>query len=860
MKLHFNKSLLSLSILAILSGTSTVYAAQAENIDNDIEVIEVTGIRGSLASAINSKRANEKIIDSINAEDIGKLPDVNLAESLQRITGIAITRENGEGAKVTIRGVQPNLNIVTVNGQTLATPTGTRAFSFNIISPGVVSGMDVVKSPTADLTEGGIGGTIDLKIKGALSQPEKAVVTGKATYDDMNDSWGNAYSGFFSKKFTDTAGVTGSISTSKRDVRRDWIGFDNFATPWLAKTIDGNEVFLPRMFTQGTRIDERERTSASLNFQFLATDDLDIRVTSLYSNETRDGETQRIRWQVANQAAGWDSSSFVFADDGKTVLSATSKKHNTAFVEPFGVIDDVEEETYAVAIDFDYSFDDSILSGSISTTEASRDALQLNSTFRHRNGPIVSYSIDPSSPAQPSTDFGNSFDDLSAFNLQSMNAYIDDYEDKETAFKLDYDHFVAWGWVNKVEAGVRVSNHEYSENRVQDRIHQGANKPTGTFADYQRSSFLVDNWLQNGSSEYANTTFVNVDMDKLFNGVPINYQDEIGKIWDTEEDVIALYLQASFEIGDYLTGVVGVRHVDTEQTTSDATSNIENDYDNTLFMFNMTYELSDDLLLRAAYADVMARPDYNDLQPNFNLNETEGTANGGNPWLQPYEASQYDLALEWYFNEGGLLAAGLFYKDIDTFIESNVVSQRELYDGNGEQITWVDPEGNTQTVWDYTSNDNGEGASIQGFELSYQQQFETGLGVQFNYTYAEPDTSYKDRDGHSIAMLDSSEDTVNAVVYYEQDDYSARLAYSYRSEFVSKIDAGGGMNLPQITDDAGYLDFSASYQAMAALQLTFNVINITEQERMLYIGSPLRQQAYRDDTSRRFVIGARYTF
>ncbi len=267
--------------------TAQAKTAQAKTAEQEIEVIAVSGIRNSLIRSKDIKRGSGHIVDAITAEDIGKFPDQNVAESLQRITGVSIDRNGGEGQLISVRGLGPEFNSVLLNGRTIATTSGGRAFSFDILASELISGAEVHKTQAASLQEGAIGATVNINTLKPLSIPGfKATGSVKALYDDMTGDSKPQYSGLLSNTFADdTVGVLVSFAHSERKSRYDEA---NTAYYWHTDlTMDDgtfyDEVFFPQNYDQIAQTEDRKRTGGNLVFQYQPSDNLTLTADALYS-------------------------------------------------------------------------------------------------------------------------------------------------------------------------------------------------------------------------------------------------------------------------------------------------------------------------------------------------------------------------------------------------------------------------------------------------------------------------------------------------------------------------------------------------------------------------------------------------
>ncbi|GLX77831.1 TonB-dependent receptor [Thalassotalea insulae] len=293
-QLNLNKSRIATAITLIL-GASTLTPVYAEETNKEVEVIEVTGIRSSLVKSVDIKRNANGVVDAITAEDIGKFPDGNLAESLQRITGVSIDRSNGEGARITVRGMGPEFNMVTLNGRQMPT-IGGRAFDFNNIATDAVSAVEVYKTAKANLPTGGIGATVNMMTARPLSDPGfKAVISGKAVHETSVEDVGSKFtpeiSGLFTNTFADNKlGVLVSASYQDRDNREESAAVDSWY-PIEATTTnvtnnnqraDGT-TWYPQNAGYAINDNSRQRTNAQLVVEYEPNDKVKAKVDYTYS-------------------------------------------------------------------------------------------------------------------------------------------------------------------------------------------------------------------------------------------------------------------------------------------------------------------------------------------------------------------------------------------------------------------------------------------------------------------------------------------------------------------------------------------------------------------------------------------------
>ena len=305
---RFKLSRLALS-LSLITGAGALAPVSANDdvaATTDVEVIQVTGIRGSLAKSMDIKRESTGVVDAITAEDIGKFPDTNLAESLQRITGVSIDRSNNEGSKITVRGFGPEFNLVTLNGRQMPTTGGGRSFDFGNIATEGVSGVQVHKTARADVPSGGIGATVNISTARPLANPGlKASVGVKAVHDTSNevgDDLTPEVSAIFSNTFADdTFGILVSGSVQERNNRAEGMAVDNWIpnvdlsiSPDLQLTdnnqrADGN-TWYPQNAGYEMLDNDRKRTNGQVVLQFAPSDAFKATLDYTYSKTELDVE------------------------------------------------------------------------------------------------------------------------------------------------------------------------------------------------------------------------------------------------------------------------------------------------------------------------------------------------------------------------------------------------------------------------------------------------------------------------------------------------------------------------------------------------------------------------------------------
>jgi len=328
---NYKKSKVSTAVLAVIGAVAALPShADTQSKVKETEVIEVRGIRGALGRAMDAKREAGGVVDSISAEDIGKFPDTNLAESLQRITGVSIDRSGGEGQLITVRGFGPQFNTVLVNGRQMASENQSRAFSFDTISSELVKSLDVHKTSTAILQSGGIGSTVNVNTARPFAiSGFKVAGSIKGIYDENSEETSPQFSGLISNTFNDeTLGVLFAVSHQERSTRLNQAQMDG----WLenvgvpnpqtesGQAYTGN-IFSPRNYDHKVTTEERTRTNANLVLQYAPTDNLIVTADALYSDfDVETNTTSYGHWFTAPNIEGFGDDAGATVDANGTVV------------------------------------------------------------------------------------------------------------------------------------------------------------------------------------------------------------------------------------------------------------------------------------------------------------------------------------------------------------------------------------------------------------------------------------------------------------------------------------------------------------------------------------------------------------
>ncbi|MFD2164809.1 TonB-dependent receptor [Thalassotalea euphylliae] len=720
---------LSKITIAILSATTlnmsmSAIAAEAESgskeaTNNDVEVIEVRGIRASLASALAEKKSANNLKEVINAVDIGKLPDQNLAEVLENVTGVQITRTAGVGTGVQIRGT--NANRVEINGvSTVGAGSGRNGISFEDINPAIISAVEVTKAPEAKTIEGSVGGTVNLRTIRPLQLSEMlGSIRLQAEDSSLSDEdLSPRLSGAFGNNWETDHGrigfvISGSYTEQEAVSFRPRADRDNLADAGYQGI---------QFLVQEQENDDYETVNIATTFEWEPTENLKFHADVVINDQERSRDQYRLQASGVSALKNYPSSipsqleeinygyglpTYQAALVGvlHPDLSQDDDDPNLRFTTETG---SRVTDTSLFAIGGEWQGDNLFISAEISTSESESSSPTLNTTvnFINPNCPLDGSSNDNCVPFKydlsgNSLAFGIDFDNQYAPTVDQLldpnNVVLDqvDYgrdtnDNEENAIRVDFSYYLDdVPMLTSVDWGVRYSETEHEFRDVSGKIG-GFSK----MVDSANGSAFAD-LLVKGPSNYGDgddrslfiKNFLLVDPDKSF-------EDALG-VWNTlknatlnhnpdasireiaendqgyrkvEEETTALYAQANFEYDDYIRGNIGVRYIDTDVTSTGFQNGVlgstKGSYDFVLPRINVVVDVAEDVMLRVGYGTDIRRPDFDQLGVGYSLDTSENDAvDLGNPGLEPEEVDSFDLSVEWYFAEGALASIGYFKKE-----------------------------------------------------------------------------------------------------------------------------------------------------------------------------------------------------
>ncbi|VUD68779.1 hypothetical protein TDB9533_04138 [Thalassocella blandensis] len=804
------------------------------------EEVFVQGIRTSLQQSVDDKRHANVVMDSVNAEDIGKFPDQNVAESLQRITGVQIDRGfdntpgdnfgSGEGTQVSVRGIRPDLNLVTWNGNVISANTNGRNFDFGILAPELVQKLEVYKTPRADLSEGAIGAIVNLKTHRPFDfEGEKITASGQWEYADINHEDGYRLSGLYSNVYAEEK-VGFLLSANFADNKLQRHRYETAG--WGPADIDGESGLIPYNFRWNNRNEWKERESYYAAFQFKPNEDLEVNLSYLTSEEVNHnfGPQQILPSDVPQVELGNGvlvDGSFVSYD-----VEATAPHRRLLVINRFNTT-----QINTLALDATLHANDWDIYAAVTDSSGKFDQTMNFTQFWGQDD----FSMDFSQGNPPLVEMDDFyFQPLTNYFINVANFETQFFDNDQQAVQLDFTRPIAFSVFHQMDVGIKYTRQQHDAGRIADAATpEEVNHYTlDMFVDPDRP--VLYNVFEPGRIGGVPDGFVNVDVQAVVAELNQYWQDQVQRpvdrpaTYQIDEDIVAAYFKADFAYAKW-SGNLGVRYVDTQQDTvgyeQDSGSPIqtENTYSDILPSVNLQYLLRDDVIVRAAIAKTMSRPSFTDLNPGGVIIPLEERAVVGNARLEPFRADQFDLSMEWYFQEGAIFSLAYFFKDVESFIIKDV-----------EQ--GVIPGFESLGEFAIETSFNGPGAEINGVELSIQRNFDffpepfDGFGAVLNYTFIEGEL---EEGGGDIPGL--SQYSYNAVLFYEKQDLSVRLAYNYRDAYVV---FQGVRGIPYYRDDRSQLDVNASYAINQHVSVVASGRNITDEPTYDYHGTANNFSAY----------------
>ncbi len=872
------------------------------------EGIVVTGLRRSLETAASIKRSSEGIVDAIVAEDIGKLPDTFASSALARVTGVTVTRGAGEAAGVTVRGL-PNIT-TTYNGREIFTAEG-RFVQIQDFPAGTVAALEVYKSSTANMIEGGIGGAVNVRGRKPFDFAGfhlSGMVNGVNWEQSGQLTWnGNL---LVSDRFDTGIGEMGLlVNVSYNQIKfldsiREQSLVIGTTNPGTAPGTTGG-VRYPDAQAMFMGYGDRSRPSVNAAFQWRPTPELEIYADGLWQG-VRGEELNRFMFVPIFGGGLQLTNLTTLAGSPNVAQSATVTGANAP--DGFWSTIDSHTDTYQGGAGAIWKRDNLEISADVAYTDSTYMLNAVNIDYAFASSPARNVVFEaPGDVGGPSFNFIN-FDVTDAANYISRGLYQERLvvRGKDIQARTDLRYSFDDGFLKRIDVGLRFNDRDANRDRGAPYIWNLPSRIPITALPVDLASgmpgFKFDDVLPIHNFVYTPYDSVRANVADLrqFFGAPAGLPAfNPTENFVANEKAFSAYAQIKygFELGNsmVLDGLIGLRAIKTKTRISgfirDETNpaapvfvptTAENEYTDYLPNVSARLALTPELQLRAAYTQTRTRPNFFSLNPTLTVgppvnnpnpadpNSNRRNINGGNPNLQPLMSDNYDLSLEWYFSRAGSLTGAIFRRDARGFISNTTIFVDDPVYGPARLTR---PENTNRTRF--------QGAEI-GFtsflDFDGLPEWARSFGIQANGTYIDSKgdlnatlNASPNVNGQQLPFNGVSKWAFNLVGIYERPFFSARLAYNYRSDFVSfysrelfDVDSNGAQRTGALIEEArGQLDFSASVTPTPNVTVAFDVGNV--------LGNPVRRHREFNDAGdaftrqyvyleRTYSVGVRFRF
>jgi TonB-dependent receptor len=796
------------------------------------EDIVVTGVRASLRGAQQIKRQSNQVVDSIVAEDIGKLPDNTVSDALQRVTGIQVQRGGGEATTVLIRGL-PRIQSL-VNGREIFTGTG-RGVQLQDIPAELVAGIDVYKTTTPELIEGSTSGLIDIRFRRPFDFAGAQIAgSARAIYGDQVGKWSHIVSGLASNRWEfangQEIGLLIGASYNKRNYE-DQTAF-NFGYTDFGGAPDAQPFIMPTTVGGIYNVGQRKRPALNFSMQYRPSSNLEFHLDGIYTGYREDFD---VNFFIGIPIAGARSNfvrvpgtAFAESVTSENNFTLTSKQAFKRKTDSRQLSGGVKWDSGPLKLTSELTFNNSKVQSRALIVDTFFIAPRIDYQFRNGNG-------------TPNLDIqGIDITDPNNYTLTTLFDNTDRARSKQYAWRGDLVYDLGEGFLRQLKTGVRYARRTGNSGGsnpsplpIRPELPARTIDGFGTLSP----SDLLDGAVGIDRFYLADSDWLwaNIDTLRGFASQPAGRPaDDPNRVFRLKERTTAGYAQVgyNFDLGAVpVDGIAGVRVVNTKsdlnatQVVNGVASPIvgEQDYTDVLPSLSVRARLRDNLQARLVVGKAITRPEFGELNPAVSLqqagNTSAGSGSGGNADLDRIKSTNLDATLEYYFSNTGSVSLAAFHRKLDGYIV--VFADDEVY-GTPPVSYAVSRPRNT-----------GKG-KLQGVEVAYQQFFDFlpgalgGFGAQANVTYVN--SQFRDPiDQLNKRIPQVSRWSYNLVGIYEKYGLTARLAYNWRSRFVDVYNSASAAPPTINVDSLSFLDFSASYDLTSNVTLTVDATNLLDE-------------------------------
>ena len=811
----------------------TVTAGQTTSLDIRLTEAAVVGqevlvlgntLQGQ-ARALNRQRDNMNVTNVVSADQVGRFPDANLGDALKRIPGITMQADQGEARNIIIRGMAPQLNSVTVNGNRIPSAEGdNRNVQLDLIPSDMIQSIEVSKAVTPDMEGDAIGGSVNLVTRTTPDGPRfSATAASGLNLLTSNPIWTGSF--VLGNRYLD--GKLGAVLSASYNYHDS--GSDNVEAVWMEA--DSGDLIIEE-FDIREYLVRRVRRSTSLNLDYRVNPENTLYLNAMYN--WRDDWENRFRMRVSRIDRAFEDSPIdaVTLGDGRWELPA-----RVEFQTKGGIDDDrVKGRRLEDQRNASFTFGGDHLLGGVKASWSAGYARSSESrpneryiSFRSNNQDVILDLADPRNPLallrNPADNLGIGFNELSEQEGETFE------QDLNARLDLVY----AYGENGFIKAGGRAKfKHKERDNSFffYEPIDEAAFDELGLVdnRDYSDPDFLAGS--QYAAGRFATPEFLG-GLD-LTNSARFEAEDGleeyISENYEADETVYAAYAMANHRFSPQFSVLGGVRmeytsldylgnvfDVDNGQVSEDTGTNT---YLNVLPGLHLRYAATPNTIVRLAWTNTLARPNYYDLVPYAEYIQEDDELARGNPELDPARSMNLDLMAEHYFSNVGIVSAGLFYKNVEDFIyEQTLDDYTDAQFGPGLE---------------FSTMRNGGTATVSGFEIAIQRQILRNLGLYLNYTRTSSETTGVEGRDDELPLPGTAENMFNASLSYETQKLSLRLSMNYASDYIDEL--GGEAFEDRYYDEQTFVDVNASYTLTPKIRLFAEANNLTNQPLRYYQG------------------------
>ncbi|ANO52591.1 TonB-dependent receptor [Woeseia oceani] len=812
---------------------------------DEIEEIVVTSARVSQLLALQRKRSAESIIDAVSADTVGKLPDFNAAEAVQRLPGLSVELDQGEGRYPIVRGIDSNLNNVTIDNNLVGAPEGEgRRVALDVIPSDLISVVEVVKAVTPDLDGNAVGGNINIITRSAFDSPDRfAFVGGRIGYNDKSERvpygasavWGSRLGA--EEKF-------GLVLASSYYIRRyDTNLFEG----------DGWTEFAPDAYApEGVRYFnydiERERIGLNANLEYRPTDTSLWYMRTIFNEFTDEEARDQMDLDAARGTQTAVSSTVVQNSEGRATREYRQNNQT--------------QQLTNISLGGELSRDNKLWEMSYTFSHA-EEITPLRVDWEYRSGADAFPNTIDVANTYFDLDAGAAINDPANYDFRRVRNRSDSIEEDIHSLKGDLRIDTEFGQhAGYLKFGVKYAARDKYRDRT-NLNYTGASSftlaDTGLF--HSGPADFLDGHAELGPVlDFAAHQALAQSNPEMFEfDAESSALDSISSDYQIDETLLAGYAMASVDINnltilggarierteaDYTAYFVSLPAVDPLNPASPFTGTTE--YTDVLPSLHLTYRPNDKVVVRGAWTNTIGRPNFQDVAPALEVEDDEGAA--GNEDLDPFESMGLDLSFEYYFETAGIASIGVFYKEI----------KNPIFTRRTEDVVY---RGIPLTV--LSRPENADKGTLLGLELNIEQQFVNlpqpfdGLGASLNLTFIDSEVDVFGREEDNLPFFRQPDTIGNVALFYALGRFEARVAVSYRDAYLQGI--GGDSSEDVYFDERTQVDLKVSFDATERFSLFGELQNINDASRREYQGRPSR--LYADEIySWTALFGASYAF